>query len=559
MTYPPTPHSQGQFFKLTSLRRLAGATRKLSGRELAALWESRFHDPKGAYPYWLYIHIPFCPRICSFCYCATGRIKRDNQVDEYLGWMEEEIRFFGHAARNGRARLEYIGGGTPNVLTVPQLERLFRMISSSFTLEEGARRTFEFLPSSLTPGQLEVVAEYGYNRLSCGVQTTDDTTLHQIRRSAQSMRDLGDIVEQAYSLGIDDINFDLVWGLPGEDHKTFVTSLRQALQIRPTTVTIHRLVYPPNSPIKLSPAQEVEREREFRALGKRLEPLIKTIGPGYSFFYRPNVLVIEETNFHKDEKRFAMAWYSDGERTYLDVLGLGQYAGSHIMGKSVYDNLGQPGESWSPDDKIYSAYRMEPEFDAALDIITDLMEDGRTAPERVYRRYAGANFDRIKAALKVLEKKGTIVRAGDSWEYPQRNYVFVDPLYPLLSILLENQGEKRASQIKSPRRRPTNFNMAVVGVPKGPWTVEVCVEVNRNGEPPYAQLGRFSISYLDSSEVSQMPAAQLDELMQEVVAQAKVFIAENPKTSVSALAARVEKFFKAKSGEEEAPQQRSVL
>src|SRR5437879_5509075 len=155
--------------RLTAIRAFTPKTVRRTGREVREIWAKHFEDRGPGHPYWLYTHIPFCPQICSFCQCSTSLRKSDEQVAAYLGYLEGEIEFFSDVSQPGLIQFQYVGGGTPNLLSEPQLERLLGTINRHFRFTSTSRRTFEFLPSSLRPGTLPLVRAHGFNPLSRAV------------------------------------------------------------------------------------------------------------------------------------------------------------------------------------------------------------------------------------------------------------------------------------------------------------------------------------------------------------------------------------------------------
>src|SRR5207302_5711039 len=192
-------HDQRQRAKirLTSIRAFMPNTVRLTGRGLREFWTKRFEDRGPGHRYWLYTHIPFCPQICSFCQCSTSLRKSDDQVAAYLQWLEGEIEFFSNVSQPGLIQFQYVGGGTPNLLSEPQLERLLGTINRHFRFTSASRRTFEFLPSALRPDTLPLVHAHGFNRLSCGVQSWSDQTLKEVNRSRAGLDEAGRQTQQA--------------------------------------------------------------------------------------------------------------------------------------------------------------------------------------------------------------------------------------------------------------------------------------------------------------------------------------------------------------------------
>ena len=192
--------------------------------------------------YSLYIGIPFCPTTCSYCSFTSYPIGAwQNRVDEYLGALEKEIAFAKERFADRKLNSVYIGGGTPTTLAPAQLERLIGMITSGFDLSSCLEFTVEAgRPDSITREKLDVLRKYGISRISINPQTMNDRTLQIIGR-----RHTAEQVEQSFylarELGFDNINMDLIVGLPDETVTEVEATMRRIQALSPDNVTVHSL------------------------------------------------------------------------------------------------------------------------------------------------------------------------------------------------------------------------------------------------------------------------------------------------------------------------------
>src|SRR5262245_35970014 len=284
----PQTGSRPDHVRLTSLRGFMPDTVWLTGEQVGEIWAARFRDKGPGHPFWLYTHIPFCPQICSFCQCSTALRKSDREVDAYLEWLDGEIDFLAETAATGVVKFQYVGGGTPNLLSEPQLEHLLGKLDRSFTFSADGRRTFEFLPSALRPDTLPLVRAFGFNRLSCGVQSWSGDTLRAVNRSAQGLAELGRTIQTAYALSFDEINLDLIHGIGQETRDRFLDGLLQVLALRPTTVTIHHIIPTPTNPVFGSIAEELAAHATFERLEQQLGEAVARRFPDVQWVLRPN-------------------------------------------------------------------------------------------------------------------------------------------------------------------------------------------------------------------------------------------------------------------------------
>ncbi len=163
----------------------------------------------------LYVHIPFCDTICSFCPFVKS-VGSAERVDAYLDALAAELRTVGAARRLGAWELDavYIGGGTPSVLSVEQMETLFGSIRANFRIKTDAEISFEFEAKSIDEEKLQVLAQLGVTRVSFGVQTFDPATREMINITASL-----DHVYAAIAASVKhfaNTNLDMMVGFPGQ-------------------------------------------------------------------------------------------------------------------------------------------------------------------------------------------------------------------------------------------------------------------------------------------------------------------------------------------------------
>ena len=184
----------------------------------------------------LYIHIPFCKQKCGYCdFASFAGI--ENQIDAYLNALEKEAALYGEVCFDTL----YIGGGTPSLLSLAQLKKLFQIISAKWG-EVGTftESTVEANPESLTEEKINFLKSAGVNRLSIGLQSFSDDILKRIGRIHTT-----EMFEQAYQsarlAGFNNINVDLIAGLPEQNEKQFVGGLKKLIALRPEHISVYAL------------------------------------------------------------------------------------------------------------------------------------------------------------------------------------------------------------------------------------------------------------------------------------------------------------------------------
>ena len=192
--------------------------------------------------YSVYIGIPFCPTTCAYCSFTSYPIhKYHHKVDAYLDAMFQEIDYIAETFKFRRLYTVYIGGGTPTSLSAEELERLLNKVVTTLDMEDVLEFSVEAgRPDSITKEKLEVMKKYGVTRISINPQTLKDETLHLIGR-AHNMDQFYKAFAMARECGFDNINTDLILGLPNENKEDVKRTLEKIGELSPENVTIHSL------------------------------------------------------------------------------------------------------------------------------------------------------------------------------------------------------------------------------------------------------------------------------------------------------------------------------
>lgn len=192
--------------------------------------------------YSLYVGIPFCPSICLYCSFSSSPISVwKDRVDDYLDALEKEIVFGGGAYRDKILDTVYIGGGTPTTLEPYQMDRLLTLLEQNFDYCHIKEFTVEAgRPDSITREKLEVLKAHGISRISINPQTMNQKTLDLIGRR-HTVQETADAFSLARELGFDNINMDLIVGLPGEERPEVEHTMREVMAMDPDSITVHSL------------------------------------------------------------------------------------------------------------------------------------------------------------------------------------------------------------------------------------------------------------------------------------------------------------------------------
>ena len=193
--------------------------------------------PPWRWPRAAYIHVPFCAHHCGYCDFAVA-VGQDARIEEYIEALSAEMSSLGQPQPVSTL---FLGGGTPTHLSAKQLETLLDRVLSWLPLLPGHEFSVEANPGTLDPAKIRILAEHGVNRLSLGSVLRTASTLQVLERNHQPA-DVPRAVEQARRL-IPNISLDLIFGVPGQTLKDWLTDIEQALALEPTHLAAYGLTF----------------------------------------------------------------------------------------------------------------------------------------------------------------------------------------------------------------------------------------------------------------------------------------------------------------------------
>ena len=238
--------------------------------------------------YSLYVGIPFCPSVCSYCSFSSGPLDRwKEKVDAYVDALCKELEFIAEHSKNKKLNTIYIGGGTPTTLTAEQLERLMGWIDEKFSREHLLEYTVEAgRPDSITEEKLKVIKSHGITRISINPQSMQQKTLDAIGRK-HTVEEIKEAYALARQTGFDNINMDIIAGLPGEDISDIEDTLAQIKQMKPDSLTVHSLAV--KRAARLNIFRDQYQEMTFENNQEIMDLTMKTayeMGMGPYYLYR---------------------------------------------------------------------------------------------------------------------------------------------------------------------------------------------------------------------------------------------------------------------------------
>lgn len=281
-------------------------------------------------PAGIYIHIPFCVRKCNYCDFLSWRAG-EKEREKYVGDLVREIglsdRWFPEIDQVDSV---FIGGGTPSILSAGQLQRICEALDRRFSIQEGCEFTMECNPGTANSHTFAACLNMGINRLSFGVQSSEEAELRLLGR-VHSYAEAERSFQEAREAGFQNINIDLMSGIPGQTIESYGRTLDRILHLEPEHISAYSLIIEEGTPFydryREEPPVDEETDRQmYMATGVRLSE--------YGF-ERYEISNYAKTGF---ACRHNLKYWSGGE-----YIGFGVGASSRV-GNTRYRNEEDPAE-----------------------------------------------------------------------------------------------------------------------------------------------------------------------------------------------------------------------
>ncbi|MCI8468541.1 MAG: radical SAM family heme chaperone HemW [Eggerthellaceae bacterium] len=360
------------------------------------------HDPYKA----LYLHIPFCVSRCGYCDFATSAVARDSPaIDEYVDDLVLQVRRRAREGELAAVETVYLGGGTPSYVGARRLSSLLYALSLSMRLEPDVECTMEANPESLDARLVRDIWALGVNRLSLGVQSLDDAVLRTLGRAHDA-----DAARRAIATAqerFENVSVDLMCGVPGQHAASFEATVREAVSLGVTHVSVYPLAIEPHTAfdraILRGEMPEPDEDEEACAM-EAARSVLEAAG-----FRRYEVASYARPGF---ECRHNIAYW-----TGVPYLGIGRAAAT--MTQNAERRM-RVTDGQVTDD-------LDPRQMAAEDLMLAMrMADG-AGPDLLAR--AAALIPETPDAFRELEALGLAERAGERWVPTDRGWLCGNELY----------------------------------------------------------------------------------------------------------------------------------
>ncbi|RDC50699.1 oxygen-independent coproporphyrinogen III oxidase [Acinetobacter sp. RIT592] len=274
----------------------------------------------------LYIHVPFCAQKCYYCDFNSYKIN-SNQKKEYLINIEREMKFYEGEFKDKCFDTVFFGGGTPSILTVDELKELVNNINENFNIKKDAEITIECNPGTINREKLEAMKKMGINRLSIGLQATQNYHLKSIGR-IHTYEEFEKNYYDALDIGFKNINIDLMYALPNQKTQEWKDTLDKIIKLNPSHISAYSLILEEGTKL-----YDMYQNKEFELLDEDTD--INMYNYTIDTLKRHGYNQYEISNYSKEDlecKHNIIYWKCD------NYLGLGPGA-SGFIGDTRYSNI----------------------------------------------------------------------------------------------------------------------------------------------------------------------------------------------------------------------------
>ena len=295
-------------------------------------------------PLSLYVHIPFCHRLCYFCGCNKQVTRQRHKADRYLDVLEQEIIQRAPLFRQRRVTQLHWGGGTPTFLDRQQVSRLVGLLKQHFNVTDDAEMSIEVDPREMAPDMIDHLRSLGFNRLSMGVQDFNKAVQARVNR-VQDEEVIFSLMARAREQGFRSTSIDLIYGLPLQTPDSFAWTLERVVALNPDRLSVFNYAHLP----ALFAAQRKIKEDELPSARQKLDILQQTIATltqqGYHY--------IGMDHFAKPQDELAVA-QRDG-KLHRNFQGYTTQGDSDLLGLGV-SAISMVGDSYAQNQKDLNSW-----------------------------------------------------------------------------------------------------------------------------------------------------------------------------------------------------------
>jgi len=372
-------------------------------------------------PLSLYVHLPFCSSICTYCACNRIITADHGRSSKYLKYLGREMALITSflAGRREVVQLHW-GGGSPNFLSDAETRQLMVLIRQSFDLQPKGEFSIEIDPRQVDAGRIDLLGDIGFNRISVGVQDFDPAVQEAIHRR-QTLDETARVIDAARACGFKSISVDLIYGLPRQTLTGFARTLDQIIALQPDRLSVYNFAYLPH----LFKPQRRIAEADLPSAATRLRILALTIRTlteagyiyiGMDHFAKPD----DELAVAQKEGRLQRNFQGYSTHADCDLLAIGISAISK-MGTVYSQNCKTLDEYYARLDRhelpVARGYELSTDDLLRRAVIQALMCHFELDPAQIERAY-GIRFSEYFSLeweeLRELEAAGLVSMEGEA-------------------------------------------------------------------------------------------------------------------------------------------------
>ena len=368
-------------------------------------------------PLSLYIHIPWCVRKCPYCDFNSHEGKDDfsesQYIDTLLADLEQELpKVWGR-----RLVSVFIGGGTPSLFSPDSIDRLISGVRARIACLADMEITMEANPGTFERARFAEFRDAGVNRLSIGIQSFDDDKLAALGR-IHNAREAIRAVETAHASGFDNINLDLMFGLPQQTPEQGLVDLQRAVDLQATHISWYQLTIEPNTLFYRQPPPIPDEDLTW-TLQQGGQDLLADAG----------YVQYEISAYGKDGRqcRHNVNYWEFG-----DYLGIGAGAHGKLSNRSEqrierYWKIRQPRAYLDAGDKVSGSSLLD-DADIVFEFMLNALRLKQGFSISTFEQHTGLPFEHIAARCRDTEAAGLLRQRGEKIAASERGYLFLNDL-----------------------------------------------------------------------------------------------------------------------------------
>jgi len=314
-------------------------------KEWEEVFRKKFAEQNHVNGISLYLHLPFCESLCTYCGCNKKITTNHKVEDEYLAVIEKEWTLYRKLMKQTPVIREiHLGGGTPTFFSPMNLKRLLSFILKSSIVHPSHEFSIEGHPNNTTPEHLKMLYNLGFRRISYGVQDNDPEVQRVINR-IQPFENVKRATENARAVGFESVNFDLIYGLPLQTLESIERTINQVITLKPDRIAFYSYAHVPWT----SKAQRLFDESHLPSAEEKIQLYLK----GKDLLLQAGYVDIGMDHFTLPTDSLYNAW--KGGRLHRNFMGYTTQNTGMLLGLGV-SSISDTGNAYAQNEKALSDY-----------------------------------------------------------------------------------------------------------------------------------------------------------------------------------------------------------